>query len=167
MINEKTNLMNIWETDFRIICHAHYDSAVRHSRRNYQLGLPVVVLSAIVGTTVFATLNENPETWARIIVGMLSLTTVVMASLQTFLKFSERAEKHKEAGARFGALLKEVEQYIALPPKDDAELKNWCDSLRARWDKLSLESPTVPKDIWKKHHFKNKGLLQQKIGVDS
>lgn len=151
MNEAQTKLVTVWETDFRLICHAHYDAAVRAARKNYQLGIPVVVLSAIVGSAIFISLEKDPNVYFKIFVGLLSLSSVVLASLQTFLKWSERAEKHREAGARFGALLKEVEQHKALPPRTEDELSAWCDSLRDRWDELSLESPTVPKDLWQKH----------------
>lgn len=161
-VNEKQKeLIDVWETDFRIICHAHYDAAVRAEHRNYQLGIPVIVLSAIVGSAIFVSLEKDPSTYVRIIVGLLSLGSVVLASLQTFLKWSERAEKHREAGARFGALLKEVEQHKAIPPEDDETLTRWCNSLRVRWDELSMESPTVAKDLWQKHLSIEKAKLAQ------
>lgn len=120
-VNEKQQeLIDVWETDFRIICHAHYDADVRAEHRNYQLGISVIVLSAIVGSAIFVSLD--PSTYVRIIVGLLSLGSVVLASLQTFFKWSEKAEKHRETGARFGALLKEVEQHKAIPPEDDETL---------------------------------------------
>ena len=100
-VNEKQQeLIDVWETDLRIICHAHYDAAVRAEHRNYQLGIPVIVLSVIVGSAIFVSLKKDPSTYVRIIVGLLSLGSVVLALLQTFLKWSERAEKHREAGSK-------------------------------------------------------------------
>jgi hypothetical protein len=68
------------------------------SRLNYLLGVPVVVLTTFVGTSVFATLQEDVNTSLRILVGAVSVFAAVLASLQTFLRYPERAEKHRIAG---------------------------------------------------------------------
>ncbi len=99
-------LMCRGESDFRMISYSHYDTAIRLARRNYQLGGAVVIVSAVVGSAIFGTLEQNPAAWMRIVAGFLSVATAILTSLQTFLKFSERAQMHRETGARFGALVK-------------------------------------------------------------
>lgn len=155
-------LLNIWDSDLRVFCHGHYDVATHLDRRNYQLGIPVVVLSAIVGTSVFASVSLDPSLYAKIGVGLISILVAVLGSLQTFLRLAERAEKHREAGARFGALLKEIEQHQAVQIPDD-ELTGWCTDFRVRWDRLSAESPTIPRRIYKKHHAKQKNATNSKV----
>ena len=160
-MNGPEKLLQIWETDLRIICHSHYDAALVASRRNYQLGIPTIIISAVVGTAIFSTLENSPEKYFQIIAGLLSMSAVVLSSLQTFLKWSERAEKHREAGARFGALLKELENKVAFV-EDDSNLESWSNSFRERWDKISLESPTVPKKLWKRKLNEEKRRLNEK-----
>lgn len=147
-------LITEWDRDLSVICHGHYDAAGRIAKRNYQLGIPVVVLSSVVGATIFV---GHRNEWLDSALGLASLAAGVLAALQTFLKFAERAEKHREAGARYGALLKELEQAAALPPTTES-LGSWCSSFRERWDAVSLESPTVPTSIWRSHYEKHKRL---------
>ncbi len=160
MDNDAEKLLKIWDTDLRIICHAHYDAAVALGRRNLQLGIPVIVLSAIVGTSIFASLQNNADLWAKIVAGLTSLLVTILAVLQTFLRFSERAEHHREAGARYGALLKELEQHAAFPPSN-SEFASWCTDFRNRWDELSLKAPSVPKTSWEKNFNRHTKKKQQ------
>ena len=164
MTPEQVALLDEWDSDLRVICHGHYDAAVHVGRRHYTLGVPVVILTTAVGTSVFAALEKNPNSWLQILVGLASLLAAVLAALQTFLKYSERAEKHRQAGAFFGALLKELEQVRAVPPEDDPRFRKWADSFRARWDEVSKESPTIPGHIYRKHYAKHKtkGTLARK-----
>lgn len=74
--------------------------------------------------------------------------SAILASLQTFLRLEERAEKHREAGNKYGALMRELEQKITFPPQSNTELEKFVADLRVRWDKLNAESPTIPQDIW-------------------
>jgi uncharacterized membrane protein YidH (DUF202 family) len=47
----------------------------------------------LVGTSVFATAQKQPEPWLQIAVGLASIAAALLASLQTFLGYSERAQE--------------------------------------------------------------------------
>src|SRR5664279_1280026 len=71
---------------------------------NLRLGIPVVVLSSIVGTSIFASLNSSPENGWKVAVGIVSVVSVVLAALQTLLGFAEKAKAHRTAGAKYSSL---------------------------------------------------------------
>ena len=75
--------------------------------------------------------------------GLLTLLTAILASLQTFLKYSEQAGNHRNASTRYQALFNEIDQLLVIPPKDEAALGEWCNKLRERWDALNLEAPSI------------------------
>lgn len=81
------------------------------------------------------------------LVGLIALLVTILTSLQTFLKYSEQAENHRNASARYQALLNALDQALAIPPKDETALGDWCDNLRERWDELNLEAPTVARRL--------------------
>src|SRR5947208_10376766 len=85
-------LVQDWHNRAAAAQHAHYLLAHRLRRRNLGLGIPAVVFSSIVGTSLFATLTrENVNTSLRILIGCISVLAAVAAALQTFLRFAERA----------------------------------------------------------------------------
>lgn len=96
-------VINDWYERIKVTQLAHYGSAEHFGKWKFALGVPAVILSALVGTTVFATLQKQPELWLQIIVGLASLAAALLTSLQTFLGYSERAEKHRLAGAKYGS----------------------------------------------------------------
>lgn len=51
----------------------HYAAATVLLRRNYWLGITVVVLAALVGTSVFATLSGEVDVRLKIATGLVSL----------------------------------------------------------------------------------------------
>lgn len=126
---------------------AHYMSADYFGARKYWLGVPAIILSTLVGTSVFATVQKQPEVWLQISVGLASVAAAVLASLQTFLGYAERAEKHRIAGAKYGALGRELEQIrsSAETPLHDAILE-----IRKRLDDLAVESPNNPFRIYRR-----------------
>lgn len=151
MTNEQRHVLKEWQDNFQRFLSGHYEAATRCERLNLWFGIPVVVLSALVGTSIFSALGwDSAPPSAKILVGCVSLLVAVLAALQTFLKYSERSEKHRTAGASFAAFHKEVDQMLVLPPTDDEGLEIAMTSLRSRWDKLAKESPTIPPAIYKK-----------------
>src|SRR2546428_6350802 len=73
------------------LLHTHkardrHDEAARvYDRLRYLVGGPTIVLSAVVGTSVFASVAQSPGPTVAIAVGVFSVTATVLAALQTFL----------------------------------------------------------------------------------
>ena len=139
-------LLNTWYKRVSRTQTAHYLSADHFKSRSYWLGIPVIALTTLVGTSAFATLQQGPEPWLQILVGLASVLAAILASLQTFLGYSERAEKHRVAGAKYGALGRELEALLASPNEAPDEV---IEDLRKRLDDLALESPNNPLSIYK------------------
>ena len=126
---------------------AHYLSADHFGARKYWLGIPAVILSTLVGTSVFATVQKQPDLWLQITVGLASVAAALLASLQTFLGYAERAEKHRIAGAKYGALGRELEQLLVAGTAPSPETMS---EVRKRLDDLAVESPNNPLPIYRR-----------------
>jgi hypothetical protein len=150
---EQKKLLLNWEDEIQKMYQAHAESSVKIRRMNYLLGIPIVVMAVLIGLYAFVPIGAYPEIWAKIGIGLLAFLTAIFAALQTFLKYSEQAENHRNASARYQSLLKEVEQLIAIPPKDEQVLNSTCNKMRVRWDELSLEAPNIPRRIEVRHEL--------------
>ncbi|MFN0277587.1 MAG: SLATT domain-containing protein [Pyrinomonadaceae bacterium] len=146
MIDQKT-LVTQWLNGLSVLHRGHFTAAKACEQKNIYLGIPVIVLSTIVGSAVFASIQTDSATNTKIMVGALSIMAAIFSGLQTFLKFSERAERHKITATKYGILRRELEQSIVLT-SDGIPEKAFLDSLRTRWDSLDEESPTLPARIW-------------------
>ena len=83
---------------YAIGARGHHLAAAQKSRLNHFFGVPAAVISAIVGTTLFATLEQNPDTTWRIIVGLVLILSAVLSTLQTRFNYADAAGKHKTLG---------------------------------------------------------------------
>jgi len=135
-------LIHRWRQRSREASLAHYDSAHLCERNHFFLGMPTVVLSTIVGTSIFATLAKEAAPEGKIIIGTLSVLAATFAALQTFLRFAERAERHRVAAAQFSSLNKELELIQAYPQASSQEENKLLSEFRKRWDDVIAHSPT-------------------------
>ena len=77
----------------------HDEASRRYARGHFALGIPSLIVSTVVGTSVFAALSskEVPPLW----VGFLSILAAVLAALQTFMDFGGRSDKHRTAAVKY------------------------------------------------------------------
>src|SRR5262245_24338114 len=98
---EADKLLEEWLFRIRRAQQAHYESATHFARLNYLLGVPAITLSAVVGSSVFVALAKETTISIKIAVGIASVTATILMALQTFLSYSQRAEKHRSVATRY------------------------------------------------------------------
>ena len=117
---------------------AHYLAGKHHAGLNAWLGVPVVVTSTIVGTTIFATLSKEPAVEWRIVTGLLAVSAAVLAALQTFfatLRSPKSTESRPEITRHFFAP-SICFDFVSQPGKLAILFKHWNDLCRS-WTRLS------------------------------
>jgi hypothetical protein len=147
-------LLEDWHLRLRFVQFAHYESAKSFEHLNYWIGVPAALFSAFVGTSVFASIGKTVDARFQIVVGLVSVLTTVLSSVQTFLRFSEKAENHRVAAARYGALRREVEEILTV---GENITKDIITPLRREIDKLAEEAPHIPSRIWSRR----KGVVKE------
>jgi hypothetical protein len=125
-------------------------AARRKDTYRYWLGVPTIVFAAVVGTSVFASLESQVDTNFKIGLGFVSIASAVLASLQTFYDFATHAESHRVAGVKYKTIIRELEQILTRPAKQWPEKADYFNELRKRLDDLELEAPVVPEAIYRR-----------------
>ncbi|MGR9014614.1 MAG: SLATT domain-containing protein [Gammaproteobacteria bacterium] len=140
---EQKQLLKSWRDELGVMMRTHYVLSTKVRLLNYVLGVPCIIIAMLIASYIFFTINQEVVFWVKMLFGLLTLLMAILASLQTFLKYSEQAENHRNASARYQALFNGIDQLLAIPPKDETALGEWCDKLRERWDELNLEAPNI------------------------
>lgn len=141
---DSNQLLVEWRDRARVAQIGHYKTAVKLENRHRRIGLFVVVLNAVVGTAVFATLSEQANTVAvKVVVGLFSILAAVLAGVQTFERAGERAEVHRQFATRFSELQRAVELYQATGDKTEQAVKVFLEDFNTRYSQLVKEAPTA------------------------
>ena len=141
-------LLSVWLNRAEVAQHAHRKAGKHFARKHYILGGIIVSLSALVGTSLAARV-ETGEVMHWIITG-ISAAVFLLASLQTFLKYHERAERHESLRAGFSALCREIEEKLKLGRQGHERPSEVVPRIRASYNRLSATHTPVPERIWKK-----------------
>lgn len=114
----------------------HYNARDRYAGYHRKMGAAIVVLTAIMGTSVYCSLSQNEILLAQIIVGVFVLLNAVLVALQTYLNFEKRALRHKVVANSYLWLMKEAQRLIAYNRDEKSiediqkELEGMCQEVK-------------------------------------
>jgi hypothetical protein len=81
-------------------------------RRELVVGLLVVTLSTVVGTTIFVSLSTSPATWIKVVAGCLSILAAVLAAINQWAPFTGGSEQQRHSQAACGDIRVDLEDAI-------------------------------------------------------
>jgi len=142
---ELHTLMDEWFQHAEKSQNCHYDAGLFYERFFLALGIPVIVLSALTGGSEILG-KIGPD-----VGGVISLCIAVIAGLQTFLKFSQRSERHRVAGARYGGIKRSLEEAKITLTDSSEGAKTELHVIKKKLDSLASECPSLPKRIRRKY----------------
>lgn len=135
-----------------IHCHKardrHDEAARRYAMARLALGVPSLVVSTVVGTSVFAALSSSvaPPFW----VGVLSMLAAVLAALQTFMDFGGRSDKHRHAAVRYKASIRLLEESIVQLASGKEPTRDDLAAMRSMLDDLEEAAPVVMPHVYRR-----------------
>jgi Protein of unknown function (DUF4231) len=149
-VDSVTQVLDEWKSRAERALFAHRYAAKGFQTLHLWLGIPLVVITAVVGTSMYATLESQPAFWVKAITAGLSVLAAILAAVQTFVSPQDRRQIHNEAAAGFAAVRRNIEEFEALPEDQKPPAKEFLDSVREELDTLARKYPPVPDMYWNK-----------------
>jgi hypothetical protein len=143
-----SQLLGEWHRRVYAAQSAHYASADFFRKLNYAVGIPAIVFASIVGTAIFAGLEKDSP--RAVVVAAASIVAAVLAGLQTFLRFSERAGQHETAAHWYSAIRRDIEEILHLPVKCRGAAKDCLDEVRKEMNRASQDAPALSVPFWRR-----------------
>lgn len=144
---EAEALLGKWRNRVYAAQSAYYLQAERLWRWHYILGIAVVIMSTVVGGTMFT--DTSGETGIPdVVIGALGSLAAILAGLQTFLKLAETATRHAVAAAWYSAIRRDIEGLQVLPPNLRGDQKAGIEAIRKDMNKVSQNAPALNEHLW-------------------
>lgn len=133
----------------------HFNAADRKQNLHYWIGVPLVLVNIITGTTLFITVTENVENWIKYLPVVFAFIAAILGGLQTYFNLNEKVDGHRRCANDYLAQLKKCDRLQAMI-KDNLltnerviELLEDIGSEIDRINKMSEAYPTSKKDFQK------------------
>lgn len=152
---KQLKLLHEWNKMLTTLTWGHFNAAKYYGSMNQRFGVPVVIVTSIVGSAVFASIGSTDLKPIQIGAGLLSLAATVLASLQTFLGYGNRATAHKEAAGKYEDLREDVRLLQARDLTKITDLDAKLEAIKQRLCALDKDAPTIPPKIYEEAQKKS------------
>lgn len=156
---EADALLYKWERRAMLAVFSYAGSADRCAAWNIRLGSTSVILTAIVGTSVFATLQVNPSTIARIGVGLLTVAAAASSAVHVFAGLPDRKSAYEQALRRHAAIRRRIEiARVRLAASGESpSIWNEVEAIKGEVDSAAASSPNAVGRLWEQVKRQMKG----------
>lgn len=126
----------------------HFVDADRWGSFHLWIGVPTVIMSAIVGAAALTSFDPS-----RVLAGLLAILVSILSGIATFLNPNERVNSHFQAGNKYDALLNAVRLFRTIDcwsAESDEVLSGRLKNFSEQKSRLNETSPKTSKAAYKK-----------------
>lgn len=130
----------------------HHVAASGWSNRHLWLGMPTVIISALVGAATFSQYAKDYPALG-VIAGLLSIIVTVLSGITTFLNPNEKENAHLNAAHGFDKINNDARLFWSVDcwqEASDAVLTSQLKELVDRKNELNSSSPQIPDWAYRK-----------------
>ncbi|MEU5304700.1 SLATT domain-containing protein [Streptomyces noursei] len=138
---DRVEILERWSRGLQMVHVAHNIASERFDHWNRVSGITTAMLSAVVGTTLFASLSTSGLTGVRVVAGAASLLAAALSAGQLVWNYPELASRHRAAAVRYATLRRQVELRLANRDQmTDADV----DVTSSEWEQIEQSAPQLP-----------------------
>lgn len=118
-------------------------SASYYSHLNNILNYPLIVCNSISGATLFST-----DVFAvRVVVGVISLLSVIVMGVNLEVKPGEKCDQHFTVSKRYNNLIRNIDMTLTIPKKLRNDPDVFLDKITSELDDIAETEKTPPQHI--------------------
>lgn len=91
----------------------HYAAADRKGGYHKRLGVPVLIINLITGSTLFAIIQSSNVEWIEYLIATLILLAAILGSVMTFFEFAKQSAANRTIANRYLAIAKKCRVCLA------------------------------------------------------
>jgi hypothetical protein len=155
---DQERILRIWAEKASGWAWLHDHSSRHYNSLTNRFTYPSILLSTIAGGLGFSVAGNqcdtaSPSSSIGMVQGMvyfiggMNILSAVLASLQKFIRSTEKAEMHMHMNKIFSSFSRKIVLELALQPGDRKDCIEFCKYCRDEYDKLVTDSPQIPAKI--------------------
>jgi hypothetical protein len=144
---DQERILKIWAEKSSGWSWLHDKSARHYNHLTNKIMYPSIFLSTVsggLGLSIYGTNYHDSSKYLAVTIGCMNLCAAFLASLQKFIRSTEKAEMHSHMQKIFSSYYRRIVMELALKPSDRCDCLEFCMSCRDEYDKMVSDSPEVP-----------------------
>ena len=134
----------------------HTQSQIYYDRWNFWLSIPSVTLTALAGASTIGVtqLNPNAQTYISILIGIVTISTGVLTSINQLIKAPQSSEGHRISSIAYGKLYRVISNELALRRDQRTNAQEFLKVIRVEQDRLEESCPVIHSNIIRRFNQK-------------
>lgn len=120
----------------------HNQASVLATRYNDFIQIPAIITATVTGF-----LSATSDLVPPVGIGALSVVVGILGTINSYYKFSQRAEGHRITSLWYMKTYKQIECQLALPVNQRANAEIFLRSLRDEMSRVSETAPVLPEAV--------------------
>lgn len=149
--NQKSELISKWCDMAQSYGWMHQNASEYYQRRTNRIIIPVIILSTITGitTATFGSLFSGDrysyfQPYIAIGLGLMSLVTAIMNTIEQKFKYAQLAERHSMIGKEWYSLWRLLHATLALDTTERTPFRYYLEKVQHILDSLTKNRPDIP-----------------------
>ncbi|MEH0156691.1 SLATT domain-containing protein [Limibacter armeniacum] len=133
-------LLKELQCDSRLNKDMHFNAAQRKHNSNKYMGITIVLINVIIGSSLIELLRE--EAFRKGLVSVISFVAAAIAAIQTFFNFSKDIENHRKIGNLYIEIAREADNLLSKLLDNyisEKEGRNGYDALLKKYHAVNKE----------------------------
>lgn len=163
----------------QVYAYLHKSAQKIRTERHNRINLPVIFLSTLSGAASLSDSLFLGFQYAPVIIGMVSIFTAILQTLNSFFGYARLAESHRISALHYEIQYNDIQIELALKPAERMNAADMLKAVRTASRRLLETSPLIPqssirafKSKFGKHPSINtptiaNGLKEIKVYVES
>ena len=128
---------------------AHWNLAVNYNEYAKYLEIPKIILSSVLSTSLFvnATDNNNFSNTMQFINAGLGTTVAILVGIDSYAKFSEIYNRHKNTSLEYSKLCAKIERLLQAKPEERQSFSVVLSKIDERYEKIREEAPFISQEF--------------------
>jgi hypothetical protein len=128
----------------------HEKSYHKYRKINYAFAIPIIVLSTLTGTAnigINGLVPPESTAFANLVIGLVSIITGVIGTLQSFFRYPQLSEAHLNAYTGWSRFERLISTELNLERKARRNTGDFLKICRNEYERLMEQSPLIPPEI--------------------
>jgi hypothetical protein len=127
----------------------HKTSEKKYNKISYKMDIPNIIISTVAGTLSISStgLFQGMEKQASIFIGILSLTSSILTTINSYFGFKKRSENHRLVSIQYQKIYLKIDLILGLKNEERPPINDFIKFTVDEYNRLAEISPIIDKEI--------------------
>jgi hypothetical protein len=127
----------------------HKISEKKYNKISYCMDIPNIIISTVAGTLSISSsgLFSGMEKQASVFIGILSLTSSILTTINSYFGFKKRSENHRLVSIQYQKIYLKIDLILGLKNEERPPITEFIKFITDEYNRLSEISPLIDKEI--------------------